>query len=236
MDHDAKSLAGVLKNVFEEWKIRNKVFGTTDNSGNIVNACVDHLNLVHVPHFGETLQLSIKRALDLVKVQRVVGRCRKCVGHFNKSTKETYKLHEKQEQLNFPVHQLAQDCVTQWGSTLQMLERIQEQQAGIAAVLMEGRNTHFMPEGKDWKIIDTLISVLGPFQKATEAMSGEAYPTISITKPLLHKLLNVTLKTSESDFHCMKHQESHSRRPEHKVPVHFCPAAALCGYVPGSSL
>ena len=77
-----------------------------------------------------------------------------------------------------------------------MLERIQEQQAAIAAVLMEGRNTHLIPDGEEWVTIDELISVLKPFQKATEAMSGEKYSTISTVKPLLFKLLTVTLQVS----------------------------------------
>ena len=53
---------------------------------------------------------------------------------------------------------------------------------------MEGQNTHLIPDGDEW-----------PFQKATEAMSGEKYSTISTVKPLLFKLLKVTLKVSDSD-------------------------------------
>ena len=43
--------------------------------------------------------------------------------------------------------------VTRWGSTLAMLERLMEQQAPIAAVLMDGRVRHLMPEGEEWSII-----------------------------------------------------------------------------------
>ena len=59
---------------------------------------------------------------------------------------------------------------------------------------MEGQNTHLIPDGDEWIIIDGLVGVLKPFQKATEAMSGEKYSTISTVKPLLFKLLKVTLK------------------------------------------
>ena len=41
--------------------------------------------------------------------------------------------------------------------------------------------------------------MLKPFQKVTEAMSGEKYSTISTAKPLLFKLLKVTLTVSDSD-------------------------------------
>ena len=182
-----------------------KVFAaTTDNGANIVNSIVDHLKLIHMPCIGHTFQLSIKKAFDLPTVQRVLGRCQKCIAHFNKSTKETYKLREKQKLLKLPQHELIQDCITRWGSTLHMLERIQEQQAAIAAVLMEGHNTHLIPDGEEWITIDGLISVLKPFQNATEAMSGERYSTISTVKPLLFKLLKVTLEVTDSDSQTIK--------------------------------
>ena len=50
----------VLQEIFKEWKITGKVYGsTTDNGGNIVNACVDYLQLVHIPCIGHTLQLAV---------------------------------------------------------------------------------------------------------------------------------------------------------------------------------
>ena len=204
-DHNAESLASVLQNVFEDWKITGKVYGaTTDNGGNIVNACINHLKLMHMPCVGHTLQLAVKRALEINRVKRALGRCRKCVEHFNKSTKATYKLREKQELLKIPQHALAQDCITRWGSTLHMLQRLQEQQAAIAATLMESKDTHLMPEGSEWKVIDQLVEILTPFNLATETMSGEKYPTISMIIPLLHKLLNVTLKIHVDDDTCTK--------------------------------
>ena len=67
-DHNAESLANVLQEIFKQWKITGKVYGaTTDNGGNIVNACANHLNLIHLPCIGHTLQLAVKRALELIE-------------------------------------------------------------------------------------------------------------------------------------------------------------------------
>ena len=88
-----------------------------------------------------------------------------------------------------------------------MLQRLQEQQAAtecITATLMESKDTHLMPEGSEWKVIDQLVEVPTPFNLATETMSGEKYPTISMVIPLLHKLLNVTLKVHVGDDACTK--------------------------------
>ena len=41
------------------------------------------------------------------------------------------------------------------------------------------------------------MAILKPFNDATEVVSGEKYPTISIITPLIHKLLNVLKATSE---------------------------------------
>ena len=118
---------------------------------------------------------------------------------FKKSSKETYKLREKQVNLKLLQHQLNQECPTRWGSTLSMLKRLAEQQAAIASVLMEGKVRYLMPEGGYWTVIEKLVNILEPFQKVTEAMSTEKCPTISSVKPLLYKLLERVLKVEDSD-------------------------------------
>ena len=175
------------------------MFGaTTDNGQNIVNA-IDLLSLEHFPCLAHTLQLAIKKVYTIPKVHTAVARCKKLVEHFNKSTKETYSLREKQKMLQLKEHKLIQDCPTQWGSTLSMLQRVSEQQAAIAAVLIEGKVQYLMPEGEEWSIIDNLIKILKPFQRITEAMSNEKFPTISSVRPLLYKLLEKTLKITSDD-------------------------------------
>ena len=198
-EHTADAIQQVLSSMFEEWNISSKVFGaTTDNGQNIVNA-IELLRLEHFPCLAHTLQLGIKKVYSIPKVHTAIARCKKLVEHFNKSTKETYRLREKQKMLQLEEHKLIQDCPTRWGSTLSMLQRVSEQQAAIAAVLIEGKAQHLMPEGEEWSIIDNLIKILDPFQKITEVMSKEKFPTISSVRPLLYKLLEKTLKIISSD-------------------------------------
>ena len=64
---------------------------------------------------------------------------------------------------------------------------------------MEEQNTHLISNSEEWDTVDGLIGVLKPFQKAAEAMSGDEYSTISTVKPLLFKLLKITLKVNDSD-------------------------------------
>ena len=201
--------------MLKDWGISEKVCGgITDNASNTVNA-IGLLGIEHFPCVAHTLQLSIKNGLTVSRVQRVLGPCKKLVEHFKKSTKETYKLREKQEMLKLPQHKLIQDCVTRWGSTLGMLERLMEQQAAIAAVLMGGKVRHLMPEGDERTVIELLVDILKAFHRATEAMGAAKYPTLSTVKPLLHVLLEKTLKVTSSDTAVAKEVKEAIRRDLH---------------------
>lgn len=204
-DHTSISIETVLSSMLSSWNIRDKVCGAaTDNASNMVNAIRMLAGVQHFPCVAHTLQLSVKSGLNVSRVQRVLGRCRKLVEHFNKSSKQTYKLREKQEMLQLPKHRLIQECITRWGSTLHMIERLMEQQAAIAAVLMEGNMRHLIPESSEWTLIEQLVDILLPFQQATEAMSGVKYPTVSTVTPLLYKLLHKTLLITETDSGVIK--------------------------------
>ena len=203
-DHSANSLKDALASLLQSWNVTGKVCGAiTDNAGNIKNA-IRLLGIEHFPCVAHTLQLSIKRGLEVVKVRQVLGRCRKLVEHFQKSLNETYHLREKQEMLKLPQHKLIQECATRWGSTLDMLQRLMEQQAAIAAVLMSGKVRHLMPESDEWVIIEELVDILKPFHHATEVLSAEKYPTFSTVKPLLYKLLEKALKVNDGDTSTIK--------------------------------
>ena len=180
------------------------IYATTDNGGNIKNACIEHLHLTHIPCIGHTLQLGVKRCFDVRKVSIVLAHCHKLVGFFHRSYKMTYVLREKQ-QLKIKQHKLIQDCVTRWGSTLFMIERILEQQTAICAVLMENRSDRsLLPSTDDFTVLEELVNVLRPIQQATELLSGSKYATVSCMFPVLQQLLKHSLKTSEEDSSVMK--------------------------------
>ena len=150
-----------------DWKIKDRVIGaTTDNAKNIINA-IEQINIQHLPCVDHTLQLVVKCGLEIAKVKSCISQCKSVVSHFKKSTKDTYSLRDKQAMLQLPHHEPIQDCVTQWGSTLAMLERLMEQQAAIVAVLMEVKLTHLMPSSDEWTLIADLVGILQPLQQAT---------------------------------------------------------------------
>ena len=99
------------------------------------------------------------------------------------------------------------ECKTHWSSTYHMIQRVQEQQAAICAVLAESRDRtirSLLPENEEWSTIEDLLSVLKPFCDGTTIMSGSRYPTFSLMAPLLHKLLAVIHKIQKNDSEVLK--------------------------------
>ena len=204
-NYNAENLTKELSAPIEEWELNDKVkvYGcTTDNAGNITNAIVHHLHLVHLPYVGHTLQLGVEKGLQVPQVARVLGRCKKLVEHFHKSTQETYALREKQRLLSDdPTLELIQSCPTRWGSTYLMLERIKKLQQPLCAVLLDKPREvrSLLPDGDEWNIIEEVLEVLKPFHRATTTMSASSYPTVSMLSLLLYKLKFLVLKVSEED-------------------------------------
>ena len=92
--------------MFNDLNISDEVFGgTSDNGQNIVNT-IWLLGLQHFPCLAHTLQLAIKKDLNVSKAHSTIGKFKKVVEHFNKSPKETYKLRKKQKMLQLPEHQM----------------------------------------------------------------------------------------------------------------------------------
>ena len=114
--HNAENLAKELSSGIKEWGLDDKVkvYGcTTDNAGYITNAIVDHLHLVHLSCVGHTLQLGIEKGLEVHQVACMLGRCKKLVEHFHKSTQATYALRKKQKLLSDDqTLELVQSCPT----------------------------------------------------------------------------------------------------------------------------
>jgi len=99
-DHTASSIATVVEEMLCDWNIdaAKVVAVVTDNAKNMVNT-VNELDMFNFPCIGHTLQLGIKKALDVPKVHTALARVGRLVSHFHRSPKATYKLREKQKLL-----------------------------------------------------------------------------------------------------------------------------------------
>lgn len=204
--HTAEHLAEILEAAVAEWKISKSnapVPVTTDNAKNIANAVELAGFSPHVRCFAHTVNLAAQRGLGVQQVSRLLGRVRKVVTFFHRSTTAAEMLKQKQELLQLPSHKLIQDVVTRWNSSHDMLERYLEQQAAIFSALTDKRVKKNVKDlvtlsDDDIKLAEALIQVVKPLKTVTTIMSTDQTPTVSMIIPLKHRIL-ASMKHNATD-------------------------------------
>ena len=198
--HTGTNIAEELQEILRNWSLpQDKISAiTTDNGTNIV-AALEIAQWKRMPCFSHTLQLAVEVVLKLPEVSRALARCRHLVAHFNRSAKSTYLLKQKQVNLHHKTLALVQDVSTRWNSAYYMAERLLSQQQPVCATLLELHKGDMMPSDAEFTTLELFIKVMKPLVDITEAIGAERWVTISVVRPLLHKLLEVYFKPEESD-------------------------------------
>ncbi|XP_076848031.1 E3 SUMO-protein ligase ZBED1-like isoform X1 [Brachyhypopomus gauderio] len=131
--HTAENLACVKSSLMEEWGIKSKVTCLVTDGA---SACGKNLKLRHAVCIAHTLNLVVKKALELTPVLSTIRtKARKLVGYFRSSTTANEKLDLVQEHMRKPKKKLIQEVETRWNSTFQMLERVAELGEPVGAAL-----------------------------------------------------------------------------------------------------
>ncbi|XP_074518369.1 E3 SUMO-protein ligase ZBED1-like [Halichoeres trimaculatus] len=207
--HTGANLGKVLDDACEEWNIRDKNPAlVTDNASNMSVAGVEASLSPHIKCFGHTINLAVQKGLKSVDAARLLGRVRRVVAFFHRSTVATAVLKEKQKLLGLPEHKLKQDVITRWNSSFDMLDRFLEQQAAVCASLLDkklrkGAHDVQTLNESDISAAEDLVKLLGPVKSATTIMCEEEQPTLSIIAPLKAKLLE-HFSISEEDSSLLK--------------------------------
>ena len=150
--------------------------------------------------FGHNLDLVINKGLKDSRIDRVVALCRKVVSSFSYSWKRQRDLKEAQTQKNLPEKKLKGDVVTRWGSKVEMMERIIEQQDVIRLVLSQGRKvSHLVPTWQDFDVLESVIKAVKGFSDLTDLLSGERRVTCSAIKPLIEVINKNILSPKTGD-------------------------------------
>ncbi|KAJ4940608.1 hypothetical protein JOQ06_026905 [Pogonophryne albipinna] len=218
--HTGHNLAEHLRKA--EWEITEKdPVIVTDNASNMTIAAEEAAFTLHVKCYAHTLNLAAQRALKITAVARLLGRVRRIVNFFRRSTTANHMLKEKQRLLQLPEHKLMTDVVTRWNSAHDMLERFLEQQPAICAALLSSES--------DVTTAEEVVSALKPMKEATQYMSKEKTPTLSVIAPLQDTLIN-GLKPIEGESAVIKVMKAamsgdlQKRYIDLKATLHACSA------------
>ena len=215
--------------VKEKWTLPDDITMTTDNAAVEVKSCRD-INWPRIGCAGHTINLIVLDVLKDKTLSRLVAKGRNIVSHFHKSPFATNALAEKQSALQPQSAnlKLIQDVVTRWNSTLDMLKRLLELNAPLHALAHDGS----YPRQKDLKsllyasseqdIVERVVQILTPFKKATEMLSSESSPTLSMVIPAVIALGKTVeedaIDDDEEDSKIKKIERCHTGAAGKEIP------------------
>ena len=137
LEHTGVNLADGLKDSLARWYLKDDdlMSITTDNARNIVCAT----EILSWPRFGcltHTLQIGVKKAMEIPQISRALAHSRHVVTHFHHSSKSSYILKQKQTDLHVEELSLVQDVTTWWNSSYYMLNCLLQQCQPLCATLI----------------------------------------------------------------------------------------------------
>ena len=118
---------------------------------------------MRVSCFGHNLDLAINKGLNDIRINRVIGLCRKVVSFFSYSWKRQKELREAQQQKNLPEKKLKGDVVTRWRSKVEMMQRIMEQDAVRIVLSQDRKVSHLVPTWQDFDILESVLEAVKDF-------------------------------------------------------------------------
>ncbi len=122
--HTSDHLSEILQGAVAEWKIDREnatIPVITDNAKNIVNAVEAAGFSPNIRCFAHTVNLASQKGMGVNQMSRLLGRVRKVVTFFHRSTTAAAVLKDKQEMLQLPPRKLIQDVPTRWNSGFYIL-------------------------------------------------------------------------------------------------------------------
>ena len=206
--HTAEIIADTIRSFQERWS------AVTDNASNGVKA-FKLLGWRRMSCMGHNINLVVRKGLSINELNRLVGKGRSLVSFFHHSPQAMGVLLEKQKLLldeAFQGHKLITDCPTRWNSTYEMMARLSEQMPALHAVATDKSGKYSDLRMKlytfeEQQVIESIIMLLKPFKMATEMLSAEKKPTLSLVSPIGSKL-EQALNVLDNDIPLIKKVKS----------------------------
>ena len=162
-----------------------------------------------VPFFPFSFLFTVNGMKD-PRFDRAIGVCIKVVSFFSFSWKKR-DMAVVQAELGLPSHNLITESLTRWGSRQLMVERVLEQEKAIEQVLgADKKSRHLVPTWQDIDVLESMNKAVSPLKEFTDALSGEAYVSVSYLKPVIHLLNNSLLQPEEGPSSPNKSRATHS--------------------------
>ena len=141
-------------------QVGNRRIGA-DSAHNMI-AAARLLPFEHMRCIAHILQRSITVSLSDSGFVQALSKSRKIVGHFKHSPTNTTELQAQQAALGQKQEPLVQDVPTRWNSTVDMVKRLNRNQAAIKATLDQQQHKLIMLTPPEWDKVQRLETLLEP--------------------------------------------------------------------------
>lgn len=198
--HTAERIKDQINHLISEWNLTNKVVAiATDNGSNMVKAVRLIDGVIRIPCTAHILQLIIKKGLEPATV--LVLRAKRLIQFFM-SPKQMERLKDVQIELNYDnILGAIGDVSTRWNSTYLAWDRLlylRDAIEELAAKLFRDRDSNVKKDGRqikkinlsddEWNFMESLVTLLSPFEEATTLLGGSNYTTLSLMHPVISDL------------------------------------------------
>jgi hypothetical protein len=206
--HTGLKIKELLINQIAKWELENKVVGiTTDNGSNMVSSIKllsESLNVERIACAAHTIQLSVKKALEINnEIKALVLRARRLILFF-KTPKQWERLENIQKKLNYTqILKPILDVKTRWNSTYMAWNRLIYLKNAILDLIKDmeidndrdvkydfKRLKKILLSNDEWSLIEELLLILKDFNDITSTLSGNSYATLSLVYPIMSHLIN----------------------------------------------
>lgn len=160
--HYAEACADRFLDVAKEWKIKEKLSTLGTNIARDMVAAARLLPFEHLPCTAHSLQRTVTVSLNDSGFESVLAKCRKIVGHFKHSPSNAQELKEQQVAHGHKQESLAQDVVTRWNSTLEMVRRIRRNKSPLTTTLVQQKSKIAMVTEQELAKLKKLEELLEP--------------------------------------------------------------------------
>lgn len=179
--HNGSRLKELFEDILTDWKLSKEalVCVVTDTASNNISFA----NLAGIEWLGcfaHRLHLSVVHALDSPGLKEVLGRARKMVTFFHRSSKGLEALYQQLEFAQKEKLKPVLDVVTRWTSTAGMINSLLR----IGPLVFRLTLVSLGKEGKilsdqDWKVLETFQPALELLAEATELLQTAKTASVS---------------------------------------------------------
>lgn len=198
--HTSENLVEQISLILQEFSLpMEQISSITTDNGTVVVKAVNLLGLSekHVRCMGHCFHLIVTESIKDVRcVDYIFDKCRSISKYFRNIPASSHLLKYMQTRNKLPETKLKVDVSTRWNSMYDMVKRVLEQEISVndaleAAAQINESHSPNIPQAvtaNEASILKGTLGILEPFLIATEKLSGQAYPTLSMVIPIITEL------------------------------------------------